>query len=79
MQTSKDEVNELLYILATQKALEAGEPDTYNMFWTSDEILESIDMIPYGELPWTCFHVQYMGPITPDAPAWKQKIYVIYT
>lgn len=54
VQTSKDEVNELLRILAAQKALETGDPDAYNMFRSSEEILESIDAIPYGELPWTC-------------------------
>ena len=79
MQTSKDEVNKLLRILAAQKALEMGKPDAYNMFRTSDEILESIDTIPYSELPWTCFHIQYTGPMTPDMPAWKRKIYIIYT
>ena len=66
-------------ILAAQKALETGDPDAFNMFRTSDEILESIDAIPYGELPWTCFHLQYAGLITPDTPAWKKKTYIIYT
>ena len=79
MQTSKDEINKLLHILAVQKALETGDPDAYNMFHTSNEILKTINTIPYGKLPWTCFHIQYTGLITPDTPAWKQKVYVIYT
>ncbi|KAI1783345.1 hypothetical protein LXA43DRAFT_903762 [Ganoderma leucocontextum] len=79
VQTSKDEVNDLLRIVAAQKALETDDPDAYNMYKNSDDLLNTIDATPYGDLPWTCFHLTYTGPITPDTPAWKRQTYIIYT
>ena len=64
---------------SAEKARETGDPEAYNMFRTSDALLDMIDNIPYGDLPWTCFHVRYTGPITPQTPAWKCQTYVVYT
>lgn len=49
------------------------------MYNSADDMFETIDAIPYGDVAWTTFQLKYNGPITPHTPAWKLKTYTIYT
>ena len=74
-----DAVDGLLRILAVAKAHKMGNPEAYNMFRTSNALLETIDSIPIGKLSWVSFHIDYTGPITPDTLFWKQTTYIVYS
>ncbi|KAI0711740.1 hypothetical protein C8Q76DRAFT_769461 [Earliella scabrosa] len=79
VQTSQGDVDELLRNLAAQKALETGDPSATTMYKNAQEMLDTIDAIPYGDVAWTTFHIKYTGPVTPNTPAWKLKTYEIHT
>lgn len=63
VQTSKNKVNKLLRILTAQKALETSYPEANNMYINSDNLLKTINSIPYGKMPWTYFYLEYTGPL----------------
>ncbi|PIL37761.1 transcription factor [Ganoderma sinense ZZ0214-1] len=79
VKTSRRKINQLLRILAAQKAAETGNPNASMFFKDADDIEEHIDAIPYGEIPWRAFEMRYTGPITPHTPAWKLQTYTVYT
>lgn len=76
---SAGNLDELLKILTAAKVLETGDPTATAMFNSADELLKTIEAIPFSELPWTTFHVKYTGPVTPTTPTWKLQTYVVYT
>ena len=77
--TSGSNLDELLKILAAAKVHETGDPTAYAFFHDHKELLQSVDALPYGDLPWFTIKLKYTGPITPDTPEWKLKTYTIYT
>ncbi|RPD54101.1 hypothetical protein L226DRAFT_548363 [Lentinus tigrinus ALCF2SS1-7] len=79
VQTSVGDLDTLLKNLAAQKALETGNAHAAAMFDSANDLLATIDAIPYGELAWTTFNIRYTGPVTPHTPAWKLKTYTIHT
>lgn len=76
METSQDDINQLLRIWAAKNVLEDGGTVPYENF---HQLYDTIDAIPYGDTPWHSFRVRYSGPVTPDSPAWQQQTYVIHT
>ncbi|TFK87766.1 hypothetical protein K466DRAFT_490303, partial [Polyporus arcularius HHB13444] len=79
VQTSRGDLNELLKNLAVQKVLETGNVHASAMYDSAHDMLDTIDAIPYGELTWFTFEIQYTGPIMPHTPAWKLKTYTVHT
>lgn len=77
--TSASNLNELLRILAAAKVLETGDLMATAMFRSADEMLNMIKALPFGDLPWSTFHIKYTGPVTPNTPLWKLQTYVVYT
>ncbi|KAI1783936.1 hypothetical protein LXA43DRAFT_1067178 [Ganoderma leucocontextum] len=61
-ETSAENLNTLLRILAAAKVLETGDPTATAMFQNADEMLKMIEALPFGDLPWTTFYVKYTGP-----------------
>ncbi|KAI1785118.1 hypothetical protein LXA43DRAFT_900463 [Ganoderma leucocontextum] len=78
-ETSAGNLNALLRILAAAKVLETDDPTATAMFENADDMLKMIEALPFGDLPWTTFHVKYTGPITPETPTWKLQTYIVYT
>ncbi|KAI0349013.1 hypothetical protein OH77DRAFT_1499682 [Trametes cingulata] len=78
MENSEDDINHLLRIIAARDALH-GHEDTPPFFDDAAELLEKIDRVPYGDIPWQSFAVCYTGPVDANSPAWKQQEYVIHT
>ncbi len=78
VQTSKGEVNQLLANLAAQKVKETGDPDAFAFYENADGMTGTIDTVPYGNIPFTTFHLRYTGPMTPETPEWKLKTYTVH-
>ncbi|TFK90691.1 hypothetical protein K466DRAFT_484334 [Polyporus arcularius HHB13444] len=78
VQTSKGEVNQLLANLAAQKVKETGDPDAAAFYETADDMTATIDTVPYGNIPFTTFHLRYTGPLAPETPEWKLKTYTVH-
>lgn len=79
MQTSEGHINGLLANLAAQKAAETGDPNAKACYDSAEHMRNTLDSIPYGDLPFSTFHLKYTGAITPETPEWKLKTYVVHT
>ncbi len=79
VQTSRGDLNEILRNHAAQKVLETGDVHARAPYDSADDMYETIDAVPYGDLPWSTFELKYTGPITPHTPPWKIKTYTIHT
>jgi len=57
----------------------AGDNGTEPPFAGHNDLYETIDSIPLGDLPWNCFTVTYNGPL-PDgeAPTWMTTEYEVW-
>ncbi len=40
-------------------------------------LLETVDLIPFGDAPWTSFKARYTGVLPPDPPPWMSAEYEI--
>ncbi|PSR92366.1 hypothetical protein PHLCEN_2v4724 [Hermanssonia centrifuga] len=40
-------------------------------------LLETVDLIPFGDAPWTSFKARYTGDLPPDPPPWMSAEYEI--
>ena len=79
METSRGDIAELLKNLAAQKILETGDVHAAAMYDSAQDMLDTINAVPYGDVAWTTFQLKYNGPITPHTPAWKLQTYTIHT
>lgn len=52
---------------------EAGPP-----FGSAPDLYSTIDSIPYGDIPWEGFQVQYEGAVGPDSPGWMSRSYDVW-
>ncbi|TBU40371.1 hypothetical protein BD309DRAFT_993112 [Dichomitus squalens] len=77
MQVSKADLNQLLHILAAKNVVD-GHANHPAIFENADELLETIDAIPFGDTVWRAYKVRYTGAMGPDSPSWMRKTYVIY-
>ncbi|ETW85029.1 hypothetical protein HETIRDRAFT_308646 [Heterobasidion irregulare TC 32-1] len=76
MRASIGSINELFNILAAKNVLDnAGE----NIFASARDMYNTIDSIPFGDLPWHSFGIKYAGPVDKHSPSWKTETYVIHT
>lgn len=78
MAASEGDINHMLAIWKAQRILDGHNPDANPGFNSQSDLLNTIDSIPYGDIAWSAFSVQYAGPIGANAPSWKRQRYVVY-
>lgn len=49
------------------------------IFNNTEDLLDTIDEIELGDLPWTSFTMKYVGPLDENSPSWKRKSYMVHT
>lgn len=69
---SAEDINHLLRIWAAKNMLDCGGPPPFE---STDDLMVTIDAIPYGECRWHTFRVRYAGPIAVNAPSWQTEMY----
>ncbi|RDX42526.1 hypothetical protein OH76DRAFT_1458725 [Lentinus brumalis] len=79
VQTSEDDLNELLNTLAAEKAAETGNTEARAMYNDAEHMRGTLDSIAHSDgLPFAKYHFRYTGVATPQTPPWKLKTYVVY-
>ncbi|KAH9951837.1 hypothetical protein B0H21DRAFT_843134 [Amylocystis lapponica] len=77
MQASKGDIDQLLRIWAAKNVLD--ETGQGPIFEDSEDLLNIIDSIEYGESTWDSFQVKYTGHVDADSPAWKREAHTVHT
>lgn len=47
-------------------------------FDNATDLLQTVDSIPFGDIPWYSFAVRYTGEVDDNSPAWKRATYVVH-
>lgn len=63
---------------AYQRRHSHGMDDPGAPFAGAKGLYDSIDSIPYGDIAWEGFKVQYQGEITANSPTWMSKTYDVW-
>ena len=75
MQSSAGDINQLLEILAAKDVLNKTEDPIYKDY---DHLLQTIDDIQVGDVPWESFSIRYSGPITDNSStSWQCQTYTV--
>ncbi|KAJ3475789.1 hypothetical protein NLI96_g11604 [Meripilus lineatus] len=48
------------------------------MYTSMKDVVDTIDNITLGDLPWSSFNVRYTGPTNEDLPSWMRQIYTVH-
>ena len=76
MLCSRDDIDQLLHIWSAKNIVDNTGTDP--VFDAHQDMLNTIDAIPWGDAPWYSFKIHWNGPITPTSPAWKRAEYVVH-
>ncbi|KAI0717299.1 hypothetical protein C8Q72DRAFT_962343 [Fomitopsis betulina] len=76
MLCSRDDIDQLLRIWSAKNIVDNTGTDP--VFDAHQDMLNTIDAIPWGDAPWYSFKIRWNGPITPTSPAWKCAEYVVH-
>ncbi|TFY55613.1 hypothetical protein EVJ58_g8134 [Rhodofomes roseus] len=76
MLCSRDDIDQLLRIWSAKNVVDNTGTDP--VFDTHQDVLNTIDAIPWGEAPWYSFKIRWNGPLTPTSPGWKRAEYVVH-
>lgn len=76
VEVSKGDLNETLRILLARTVLNGHEDDV--LFSDAQEMLDTIDEIPWGDLPWHTLTLGYTGEVNDDVPQFKREPYTIF-
>lgn len=49
------------------------------MYDSMQDVLNTIDDIAVGDLPWSSFDVRYTGAVDHHSPSWMRQTYTVYT
>ena len=75
IQASKGNIDDLLRSLAAYNVTQNGADAPFD---SADDLLATIDTIPYGDAPWESFSVRYTGAVNEDSPSWKRAEFVVH-
>ena len=73
-QMPADDIDMLLDIWASKDL----KHDDCPPFADHDDMYETIDAIPHGDVAWECFSTSYQGDKPEDAPAWMNADYEVW-
>ena len=84
MHASKEDINTILRILSAKRTLQTNGQETSNGFFqNAEEMGETVDEIPFGDLPWFVYRFRVCTlegaeeDDRQDAP-WKYETYEVY-
>ena len=75
IQASKGNIDDLLRSLAAYNVTQNGADAPFD---SADDLLSTIDAIPYGDAPWESFSVRYTGAVDADSPSWKRAEFTVH-
>lgn len=75
IQASIGNIDDLLRALAAYNVTQNGADTPFD---SAEDLLSTIDMIPYGDAPWESFSVRYTGAVDEDSPSWKRAEFVVH-
>lgn len=78
IQMSAGDVDYLMLLWDAYNQRFADDPDLEPPFGKAPDLLDSIDSLPYGDIPWEGFKVQYSGDVPANPPSWMTASYDVW-
>ena len=83
VEMSAGDVDELMDIWATSKAVDDSDTDSddsdhISPFSSHEHMYATIDEIKHGDAPWKSFTISYAGHLGPDPPSWQLQVYQVW-
>ena len=74
---SARQLNDMLNAVVARNISRGGTADDA-IFQSHGHVMETIDNIQEGDLPFKSFSIQYTGPVDENSPSWKRAEYIIH-
>ena len=75
---SAQDVDELMDIWATSKAVHDSDDDKISPFSSHEHMYATIDEIKHGDAPWKSFTISYASHLDADPPSWQLQDYQVW-
>jgi hypothetical protein len=81
VEMSAGDIDELMDIWATSKAIDdsdSDDSDEFSPFSSHEHMYATIDEIKHGDAPWKSFTISYAGHLGQDPPSWQLQDYQVW-